>query len=140
MQGSPGLTGKIQHYCRQSGRPHAGYGFKNTEFMADFYLIAKRVLTDPLEWGVFALHFLARADWKICCQQLRIDRGTFFHTVYIVEQKLGRMYGELEPYSLWPLDEYFTPPALGDKAPTSTPAIQAVPERKVWKVYTMAAA
>jgi hypothetical protein len=38
---------------------------------------------------------------------LNIDRGTFFHTVYRIEQKLGRAFRELEPYSLFPLDEYF---------------------------------
>jgi len=35
------------------------------------------------------------------------DRGTFFHCVYRVEQKLGRTFREVQPYSLYPLDEYF---------------------------------
>ena len=33
--------------------------------------------------------------------------ATFFHILYKVEQKLGRVFRELEPYSLFPLDEYF---------------------------------
>jgi hypothetical protein len=38
---------------------------------------------------------------------LKIDRGTFFHTVYRVEEKLGRAFAETEPYALYPLDDYF---------------------------------
>ena len=38
---------------------------------------------------------------------MKIDRGTFFHAVYRIEQKLGRVFRELQPYSLFPLDEYF---------------------------------
>ena len=38
---------------------------------------------------------------------MNIDRGTFYHCVYRVEQKLGRTFREVQPYSLYPLDEYF---------------------------------
>lgn len=82
------------------------YGRKTEEFMADFCLISRRTLT-PMEYDVFRFHFLLGADWKLCCCRLHIDRGTFFHTVYRIEQKLGRVFRELEPYSLFPLDEYF---------------------------------
>ena len=36
-----------------------------------------------------------------------MDRGSFFHEVYRIEQKLGRTFRELEPFALFPLDEYF---------------------------------
>lgn len=36
-----------------------------------------------------------------------MDRGSFFHDVYRIEQKLGKTFRELEPYALFPLDEYF---------------------------------
>jgi len=74
--------------------------------MADFYLVAKRIL-DESEFRVFRFHFLLSADWKLCCRRLKIDRGTFFHAVYRIEQKLGRSYREIRPYSLFPTDEYF---------------------------------
>ena len=50
-----------------------------------------------------------------------MERGSFFHTVYRIEQKLGRVFRELKPYSLYPLDEYFNgtvrmPPARADSA------------------------
>ncbi|MGA2132730.1 MAG: hypothetical protein ABSH50_10590 [Bryobacteraceae bacterium] len=82
------------------------YGRKVEEYLADFCLVSRRTLTG-LEYDVFRFHFLLGADWKLCCWRLAIDRGTFFHTVYRIEQKLGRAFRELEPYSLYPLDEYF---------------------------------
>jgi len=89
------------------------YGRKVEEYMADFCLVSRRNLT-PFEYDVFRFHFLLGADWKMCCWRLHIDRGTFFHAVYRIEQKLGRVFRELEPYSLFPLDEYFSGNIRGD--------------------------
>jgi hypothetical protein len=36
-----------------------------------------------------------------------VDKGNFFHSVYRIQQKLGRAYRELEPYPLYPLSDYF---------------------------------
>ena len=83
------------------------YGRKREEFMADFCLVSQRVL-DDLEQKVFRFHFLLGANCKLCCRRLQIDRGTFFHIVYEIEQRLGRTFAELEPYPLFPLDEYFS--------------------------------
>jgi hypothetical protein len=82
------------------------YGRKVEEYLADFCIVSRGALT-PFEHDVFRFHFLLGADWKLCCWRLKIDRGTFFHTIYRIEQKLGRAYRELEPYGLFPLDEYF---------------------------------
>jgi hypothetical protein len=38
---------------------------------------------------------------------LELTRGNFFHAVYRLEQKLGRVFLELRPYSLFPR-EYFS--------------------------------
>jgi hypothetical protein len=97
---------------RVSLEPHTGrsrpstWGRKDEEYIADFTLISKRVL-DDFEQKLFRYHFLLGADWKLCSRQLHIDRGNFFHAVYRIEQKLGRVFRELEPYPLYPLDEYF---------------------------------
>lgn len=80
---------------------------KNEEYLADFCLVSRRTLSE-LEYRIFKYHFLLGADWKLCCQKLKIDRGEFFHHVYRIEQKLGRAFRELEPYALFPLDEYFS--------------------------------
>lgn len=79
---------------------------KDEEFVADFYLVSKRTL-DPQEWDIFRFHFLLGADWRLCCRRLNMDRGQFFHSVYRIEQKLGRTFKELEPYALFPVDQYF---------------------------------
>jgi len=47
--------------------------------------------------SVFRNHFLLGADWRICCRQLNIDRGSFFHYVYNIEDRLGRVFAELTP-------------------------------------------
>jgi len=84
------------------------YELKNQDFIADFYLVSRRTLAnDPTLWQIFDLHHLQGHDWKICCRQIRIDRGTFFHAVYRLEERLGRVFRELRPYGLYPLDEYF---------------------------------
>jgi hypothetical protein len=82
------------------------WGRKDEEYMADFILVSRRTLTE-FEYRVFRFHFLLGADWKLCCRRLNIDRGTFFHAVYRIQQNLGRVFRELEPYGLFPLDEYF---------------------------------
>lgn len=82
------------------------YGRKTEEYVADFHLTAKRTL-DAFEWKLFSAHFLLGADWKLCCRQLKMDRGNFFHAVYRIEEKLGQVFVEMKPYGLYPLDEYF---------------------------------
>jgi len=85
---------------------HQTWGMKDEEYMADFCLVANRCL-DPLERRIFRFHYLLGADWKLCCRQMKMDRGDFFHAVYRLQQKLGRVFRELKPYPLYPLDEYF---------------------------------
>jgi hypothetical protein len=84
------------------------WGRKDEEYIADFALVSKRFL-DDFEYKIFRFHFLLGADWRLCCRQLKMDRGVFFHAVYRIQQKLGRAFRELQPYALYPLDEYFGP-------------------------------
>ncbi len=84
----------------------AVWGPKDEEYVADFCLVSRRALSD-LEYQIFKFQFLYGADWRLCCRRLDLQRGNFFHAVYRIEQKLGRIYRELRPYSLYPLDEYF---------------------------------
>ena len=105
-----------KHLSRVSLEPHAGrnrpntWGRKDEEYIADFCLLSQRTL-DPEEHRLFRYHFLLGADWKLCTRKLHLDRGNFFHAVYRIEQKLGRVFREVEPYSLFPLDEYFHGPS-----------------------------
>jgi hypothetical protein len=82
------------------------WGWKDEEFVADFCLISRRSLPD-FEYRIFKYHYLLGADWRLCCRKLKMDRGQFFHHVYRIQQRLGRVFRELEPYPLYPLDEYF---------------------------------
>jgi hypothetical protein len=92
-------------YTHHGGR-RITWGRKDEEFLADFFLVSRRVLT-PAEWQLFSYYFLLGADWKLCARRLGFDRGLFFHAVYRIQAKLGRSYRELKPYALFPLDEYF---------------------------------
>jgi hypothetical protein len=82
------------------------WGMKDEEFMSDFCLVSKRALEED-EYQIFRFHFLLGGDWRLCCRRLKMDRGSFFHQLYRIEQKLGRVYRELKPHALFPLDEYF---------------------------------
>ena len=103
------------------------WGRKDEEYIADFCLVSRRSLSE-VEYQIFNYHFLLGADWKLCCRKLKMDRGTFFHVVYRVQQKLGRVFVELEPYALYPVSEYFH----GESktfAPTRIDAPKVVPIR-----------
>jgi len=82
------------------------YSRRREEFISDFDLVSRRALHD-FEYRLFRYHYLLGADWRLCCRQLRMPRGSFFHTIYRIEEKLGRIFAELKPYALYPLDEYF---------------------------------
>lgn len=100
---------RISHVSLEAipGRKHqAVYSRKDEEFIADLCLVSKRVLNES-DYQIFKFHFLLGADWKLCCQRLNMDRGNFYHQVYRIQERLGRVYAELEPYALFPLDEYF---------------------------------
>ena len=93
----------------------AVWGRKDEEFVADFMLVAKRTL-NRAEHQLFRFHYLLGADWRLCCKRLNVDKGQFFHGVYRVEQKLGRVLRELQPYPLYPIDEYFNGITLEHRA------------------------
>jgi hypothetical protein len=102
----PYSSGISMEFCR--GREgQKSYSRKREEYMADFCLVSRRMLTDE-EYRIFRFHFLLGADWRLCCQRLKMDRGLFFHAIYRIEQKLGKAFVELEPYALFPLSEYFS--------------------------------
>lgn len=84
--------------CRFYSRP-------KEEYRADFCVVSKRSLK-PDQWRLFRLHMLDGHDWKYCTEALGIDRGLFFHWVYQIQAKLGRIFCELRPHALYPIDEY----------------------------------
>ncbi len=51
--------------------------------------------------------------------KLNTDRGSFFHELYRIEQKLGKVFRELEPHALFPVDEYFNGSPKSEKPPVA---------------------
>jgi hypothetical protein len=82
------------------------WGRKDEEYIADFTLVTRRTLS-TFEHRIFNYHFLLGADWRLCCGKLNMERGIFYHHVYEIEQKLGRIFRELQPYGLYPIEGYF---------------------------------
>jgi hypothetical protein len=123
-----------KHLSRVSLEPHLGrtrpstWGRKDEEYIADFCLVSRRILGDS-EHSLFRYHFILGADWRLCARKLGMDRGNFFHSVYRIEQKLGRGFRELEPYALFPLDEYFNGPSRSISGATVIPAGKPIPQR-----------
>lgn len=82
------------------------YSRKREEFIADFCLISQRAL-DDFEYKLLRYHYVLGGDWKLCCQHFKMDRGTYFHSIYRIENRLGRVFAEVRPYPLYPVSEYF---------------------------------
>jgi hypothetical protein len=92
----------------ESNRGPAGYrlySLKRQEYVADFCLSARRALTAE-DYRLFRYVFLLGADNVLCLRYLGLDRGEFFSRIYRIEEILGQYLAELEPYSLFPVDEY----------------------------------
>ena len=100
---------------------HFIWGRKQEEYCADFELVARRALSE-FEYAVFRLHFLLGGDWRVCTRKLGLDRGNFFHAVYRVEAKLGAAYAELQPYALYPPNDYLYVAHVGVGVGGSQPA------------------
>ncbi len=129
VESSPLKTVSLDLCAGPQGR--RTYSRKREEFMADFSLIAKRVLTEE-EHRIFRIHFLLGASYRLCCRQLKMDRGEFFHIAYRIQRKLGRAFAEMEPYPLYPVAEYFA--GVVQRGPAATPAV--VQPKKKWR-YTL---
>ncbi len=102
------------------------WGRKEEEYVADFYLVTRRHLTDE-DFRLFKYHFLLGAGWKLCCRKFGVDRSRFFQRIYALEQRLGRIYRELTPYALFPVDEYFN----GTRRMVAPTPLLAAPPRPV---------
>lgn len=83
-----------------------GYGRVQEEYIADFEIIARRHLS-PREWDIVWYYRMHEVDWERVAERVRMDRGAFFHSVYRIEQRLGRAFYETQPYGIYPIDEYF---------------------------------
>jgi len=85
-------------------------------YIADFYLISKRTLSEA-DWEFFNRVFLLGADWDLLQRmgKTSMTKATHGKNCRRIEEILGRVFRETEPYPLFPLDEYF-----GARPPGST--------------------
>jgi hypothetical protein len=115
-------TVKLERLGMGTGRSsHMTFGRKTEEYVADFYLICKRTLTEA-EWNVFNLHYLLGADWNLLQRHFTgLSREAFVTMTQTMEHKLGRAFRETEPFALYPLDEYFSATTRGAAIVPSTP-------------------
>jgi len=106
--------------CRgpQGGRM---FSRKREEYIVDFLNVAQRHLQSQ-EYRMFRYHFVLGADSNLCTRKLHMDRGTFFHALYRLEAKLGRVFAELKPYPLYPLRDYFG--GIAHKGVKSQPVLE----------------
>jgi len=89
------------------GKSHRGsWSRKEEEYIADFEMVSRRNL-DEWHYKMFRYHYLMGADWRLCSRQFAIPKGYFFHAIYRIEQRLGRVFYELQPYALYPTHDYF---------------------------------
>ncbi|MBC8167929.1 MAG: hypothetical protein H7Y20_18930 [Bryobacteraceae bacterium] len=80
---------------------------KNEEYVADFMLLAKRTLNED-EHKLFRFRYILGADWHLCSRKLGMNKGVLHHSIYRIQEKLGRVFRELQPYPLYPVRDYFT--------------------------------
>ena len=100
------------------------WGLKDQEYVADFCLVARRVLS-PSDHRLFRYRYLLAADFRSCAQVLGEPRAAIMNRAYRLEAVLGRAFRELAPYPLFPLDEYFAGPLRGSHSIDPAPVARA---------------
>jgi len=71
-------------------------------FAADVEISARRTLTDPLAYHIFAMHVIEGLDSVAICARLGLVKYEYFNRWYSVESRLGHAYATSAPYSLLP--------------------------------------
>jgi hypothetical protein len=97
-----------------------GSRMRGADFRADFVMLAKRTLPDEL-LSLFRSRFLNGEPRHIYMRRMDLDRGEYWHLVYRVSVRMGRAIADSEPYSLYPVSDYF---GAGKKFAYSTLAME----------------
>lgn len=99
---------RVEQIGQRGGKTvrRGGWSMKRPEFVADLEILAKRVLA-PTDFRVWRLYHCYGAQYREACALLDMDKGTFFHAVYRVENQVGRAAREVRPYALFPIADYY---------------------------------
>lgn len=99
-------TSTAVHRTSDGKSSSMSFGRPREEYVADFEALAKRTL-DARGMFILRCHLLYGAPWFEVAPKLGLNKGNFYHEVYRVRAKLGRVFRDVRPYPLYPLDEYF---------------------------------
>lgn len=103
-----------------------GSGFFTTsnrtaEFCADFGIVARRELSDPGDWRIFAEHLIGGHPWFQCCNLLGpLSKKYFYDAVYKLTTRLGKAF---LAEGLYPCNEYFSAHCIDSSAMIGRPVV-----------------
>jgi len=95
----------VRSYAPHRGRAQWTWSRPLEEFRADVERLAAAAL-DETERTIWREYHVAGKEWREVAPRVGLERGNFYHAVYRIEKKLGRVFAELKPYPLWPWWEY----------------------------------
>ncbi len=78
---------------------------RNEDYCADFQAAGRRVLTPEL-YRVFRFFYLLGGSADLVARRLGVSRATLYRMLAQIEPAVGRELALLEPYSLYPPQEY----------------------------------
>ncbi len=89
------------------------------EYIADFESVGRRALKDEVHKIIFKYLFVEnRGPWKTLGELVkaahRTDPVIFISTTREIKIKLGKVFSELQPYALWPVQAYMHQSRLSD--------------------------
>lgn len=98
--------------CIEVGKGGFACTRPSAEYVADFESISLKATRTDLQRNILQLHFLSGHDYKFChAKALKIDPqltcGQWWHELYMMQENIGFRLATVQPYRLFPLDEYF---------------------------------
>lgn len=95
-----GIAIEVGHGAANCTRPRE-------EYLADFLAVSRRALRTNEQRLVFDQHCMDCLDWRTVMGRAKLNRGDFWHAVYCIQEQCGRALVTVQPYRIFPLDEYF---------------------------------
>jgi hypothetical protein len=99
--------------CLEVGSGSANFTRPAAEYMADFLSLGLKRLPTDTHKLIFQSHYLGGNDYKAVFSEIRrklvpdFTLGQYWHLTYQVAEFVGERCITVQPYRLYPLDEYF---------------------------------
>lgn len=125
-------------YARMGVALEVGGGCPNftrpaSEYAADFERLAMRRLSGwDVHQAIFQRHYLEGRDYRsayVAAQRVDpgLSLGMFWHSAYQLAEWVGERLVTIQPYRLYPLDEYFGTPAAVSIKQVSGGRVESMP-------------